>query len=208
MLGVGSCALPEVRRMVTAAADLGYGAVLLPPPFYFHTAPTAGLAAFVLDVLDGSDLPVLLYHIPQVTGVPVSDGLLEPVADHPRFGGVKDSSGRDDELARIAARIGAGTYMVGNDRLVVAAVAAGGGSITAAANVAPQLVAATHRDPSRQAELDRVRSLLEAFGLGPAVKAILRRRGIGDYRTRPPLLDLDERSAEELVAQFERLVGS
>jgi len=208
MLGVGSCALPEVHRLVEAAPDLGYGAVLLPPPFYFRSAPTAGVAAFVLEVLDRAELPVLLYHIPQVTGVPVSDELLGAVADHPRFGGVKDSSGRDDELARIAAGIGAGIYMVGNDRLVSAAVATGGGSITAAASVAPELVTATHRDSSRQAELDRVRSLLEAFGLGPAVKAILRRRGIGDYRTRPPLLGLDDRSAEELIAQFERLAGS
>jgi 4-hydroxy-tetrahydrodipicolinate synthase len=208
MLGVGSCALPEVHRFVAAASELGYDAVLLPPPFYFRNAPTAGVAAFVLKVLDRADLPVLLYHIPQVTGVPISDELLDAVADHPRFAGVKDSSGRDDELARLAARLGSTVYMVGNDRLVSTAVAAGGGSITAAASVAPELVAAAHRDSSRQAELDRVRSLLEAFGLGPAVKAILRRKGIGDYRARPPLLDLDDRSAEELIAQFERLLGS
>jgi dihydrodipicolinate synthase/N-acetylneuraminate lyase len=98
--------------------------------------------------------------------------------------------------------------MVGHDRLLSAAVAAGGGSITAAASVAPELVAATHRDAARQPELDRVRELLESHGLGPAVKAILRHRGIGAYRTRPPLLDLDDSSAAELVGRFERLVGS
>ncbi len=207
MLGVGSCALGEVRRMLRAASDGGYGSVLAAPPFYFRSAPVAGLIDFFLAVLDASDLPVLLYHIPQVTGVPISDRILEGVGAHPLFGGVKDSSGDPSELNRLSAALGGSAYMVGHDRLLSAAAAVGGGSITAAASVAPELVASSHRDPARQPELDRVRGLLEDFGLGPAVKAILRYRGIGSYRTRPPLLDLDDHSAAELVEQFERLVA-
>jgi dihydrodipicolinate synthase/N-acetylneuraminate lyase len=98
--------------------------------------------------------------------------------------------------------------MVGHDRLLSAALAAGAsGSITAAASVVPELVAATARDPGRQPELDVVRELLESFGLGPAVKAILRDRGLGAYRTRPPLLDLDDDRRTELLGRFALLVG-
>jgi len=206
MLGVGSCALPEVVELVGSAHLLGYGSVLVPPPFYFRGAPVEGLTRFFLAVCDAAELPVLLYHIPQVTGIEISDHLLESVAEHPRFGGVKDSSGSRDELARFTGRLENHSYMVGSDRLITAARDAGGaGSITAAASVVPSLVAATHRDPRRQPDLDAVRALLESHGLGPAVKTILRHMKIGPYRTRPPLLDLDDDRARELVTEFEGL---
>ena len=206
MLGVGSCALPEVQRLLGAAADLGYDSALLPPPFYFRGAPLDGLIAFVRRALDAAGLPVLLYHIPQVTGVAVSDELIGAVADHPRFAGVKDSTGDRTEMARLHERVGGRAYMVGNDHLVAAAAAAGGsGSITASASVAPGLVAAVQRNPDRQPELDAVRTLLDRYGLGPAVKAVLCSRGLGAYRTRPPLVGLDAAAAAELVRELDRL---
>jgi 4-hydroxy-tetrahydrodipicolinate synthase len=203
MLGVGSCAVSECVHFVRTAAFFGYRSVLVPPPFYFRAAPTEGLIAFFRAVLDASELPVLLYHIPQVTGVPISDEVIDALLDHPRFSGVKDSSGDAAELARFVDRIGDRSYMVGNDRLVSASVARGGGSITAVASVAPELVTAAHRDPNRQSDLDAVRELLESYGLGPAIKAVLRHKGIGAYRTRPPLLDLDRESEVRLIREFD-----
>ena len=209
MLGVGSSALPEVIRLVEAARNFGYQSVLLPPPFYFRSAPIEGLKAFFQSVLEAAELPILLYHIPQVTGIEISDEILDGVADHPRFGGVKDSSGSEGELERFTSRLGDRSYMVGHDRLLSKALASGGsGSITAAASVVPALVVAAQQKPERQPELDNVRSLLESYGLGPAVKAILRHKGIGAYRTRPPLLDLDEESVGRLVEEFDALIAS
>jgi 4-hydroxy-tetrahydrodipicolinate synthase len=192
ILGVGSCALPEALAMVDLGVSLGYDAVLCPPPFYYRAASAEGIAAFFLEILDRSALPVLLYHIPQVTGVPVSDELLDLLEGHPKLEGVKDSSGDPHELRRLVSRFGEGCYLVGNDRLVTASIEAGGvGSISAGASVAPALVAAVQRGEAEQAELDRVRALLEEYGLGPSVKSILRRSGIGDYATRPPLIGLE-----------------
>jgi 4-hydroxy-tetrahydrodipicolinate synthase len=207
MLGVGSCALPDVLELVRAASAFGYQSVLLPPPFFFRAAPPEGLAAFYLGVLDLAELPVLLYHIPRVTGIAISDGLLDAVAAHPRFGGVKDSSGSEEEQDRFLPRLAGRSYMVGHDRLLSRAHAAGGsGSITASASVVPELVAATRRDAALQPELDAVRQLLESYGLGPAVKAILRHKGFGPYRTRPPLVDLDDAAADRLIEDFNSLV--
>lgn len=207
MLGVGSSALPEVVQLVQAARHFGYQAVLLPPPFYYRSAPIKGLIAFFQTVLDTAEVPVLLYHIPQVTGIEISNAILDGVIGHPRFGGVKDSSGKIGDIDRFTAMLDGRSYMVGHDRLLATARAAGGsGSITASASVVPALVAAAQRDPERQPELDTVRDLLEKYGLGPAVKALLREKGFGDYRTRPPLLDLDEESATNLVAEFEILM--
>jgi 4-hydroxy-tetrahydrodipicolinate synthase len=207
MLGVGSCALPEVMTMLDVAARCGYEAVLCPPPFYFRGATAGGLAAFFREVLDASSVPVLLYHIPQVTGVPISEKILDQLEGHERLAGVKDSSGDPDELARLCRRFRDRAYIVGSDRLVTACLAAGGrGSISAAASVAPRLVNAVHRGDTAQDELDALRGLLEDFGLGPSVKAILRRAGLGEFAARPPLVGLDPPREDELWTAYCRLV--
>ena len=207
MLGVGSCALPDVITMLGVAADCGYGAVLCPPPFYFRAAPTGGLAAFFREVLDASSVPVLLYHIPQMTGVPIAEEILDRLEGHERLAGVKDSSGDRDELHRLCTRFHDRAYIVGSDRLVTACLkAGGGGSITAAASVNPRLVRAVFRGAAPQDQLDALRRLLENYGLGPSVKAILRRAGLGEYATRPPLLGLDPSREEALWKAYCRLV--
>jgi 4-hydroxy-tetrahydrodipicolinate synthase len=209
ILGVGSCALQEVLVMVDLASSLGYRAVLCPPPFYFRSAPATGIAAFFLEILERSSLPVLLYHIPQVTGVAISDEVLDLLGGHVNLIGVKDSTGDSGELQRLTERFADGCYLVGNDRLVTACVEAGGnGSISAAASVAPALVRAVQRGEAAQSDLDRVRGLLEEYGLGPSVKTLLRCFGIGDFATRPPLVGLDDSRAPVLWDAFCELVSA
>jgi dihydrodipicolinate synthase/N-acetylneuraminate lyase len=203
MLGVGSCALSEVSEVIRSAPSWGYAAVLCPPPFYFRTAPVEGIAEFFKRVLDLSPLPVLLYHVPQVTGISISDALLDTIGDHGNFAGVKDSSGEPSELVRLTGRFRDRAYYVGADKLVWRCLEAGGaGSISAAASVVPKLVMAAGQDPTHQPRLDALRNLLEEYGLGPAVKSILRWMGFGDFTTRPPLLGLDSKRERTLVERF------
>lgn len=207
ILGVGSCALPEVLSMVDLASSLSYRAVLCPPPFYFRSASASGIAAFFLEILERSRLPVLLYHIPQVTGVAISDEVLDLIGDHRKLAGVKDSTGDPDELQRLTRRFENGCYLVGNDRLVTACIEAGGdGSISAAASVVPALVCEVQRGDAAQADLVRVRALLEEYGLGPSVKSLLRRFGFGDFATRPPLAGLDDARAPALWDAYCELI--
>lgn len=206
LLGVGACALGEVRAMIELAADLEYDGVLLPPPFYFRSAPVAGVAAFLSAALAGARVPVLLYHIPCLTGVALDDGLLDAIGDPPALAGVKDSTGDPLELARLSARFRERTYLVGNDHLLAASLAAGGrGLIGATASVAPTLVAAVRDRPELQPRLDAVRELLESFGLGPAVKALLQRQGFGRYATRPPLVELPPDRRDDLFRRWDAL---
>ena len=123
------------------AANCGYTAVLCPPPFYYRSAPADGLAAFFNRVLGASDLPVLLYHIPQVTGVPIGDDLLDRLVHDDSLAGVKDSTGDPAEMHRLIGRFEGRSYFVGTDRLMSDCLRDGGsGSITAAASVVPRLV--------------------------------------------------------------------
>jgi 4-hydroxy-tetrahydrodipicolinate synthase len=167
-----------------------------------------GLADFFRRLLDSTRLPVVLYHIPAVTGVPICDRLLGTLGDHERLVGVKDSTGDRSEMERLLARFSEGRYWVGNDHLVAACRTAGGwGNISAAVSVAPTLAVSVSRDPSRQHELDAVRDLLEEFGLGSAVKAILRAKGFGVYASRPPMVALDGRRERDVVERFEGLMS-
>jgi 4-hydroxy-tetrahydrodipicolinate synthase len=208
ILGVGSCALPEVLAMVDVASSLGYRAALCPPPFYFRSASARGIADFFLEILERSSLPLLLYHIPQVTGVPFSEEVLDLLGGHPNLGGVKDSSGDRKELLRLSNRFAERCYLVGNDRLVTACLEAGGnGSISAGASIAPALVCGVRRGGgAAQTDLDRMRGLLEEYGLGPSVKSILKRFGFGDFATRPPLVGLDDARARSLWDAYCELV--
>jgi len=207
ILCIGSTALPEVLELLELASDHAYDAVLCPPPYYFREAPVQGLAEFFRAVLNASKLPVLLYHFPRVIGVPISDELLDLLGSHPKLVGAKDSSGEPAEMQRLLPRFIDGAYFVGSDRLVQNCRAAGGrGSITAAASVAPALVKAVQEGTAPQDKLDGVRSFLEEFGLGAAVKAILRARGLGEYRTRPPLQGLDPEREKELLRRLPEIL--
>jgi hypothetical protein len=57
-----------------------------------------------------------------------------------------------------------------------------------------------------QSLLDAVRTLLEDFGLGPSVKTLLRRCGLGKFATRPPLVGLDDERSQALWDTFCELV--
>lgn len=202
LLNAGSCALPEVLELAELGAGLGYGALLCLPPWYFRNAPLAGLAVFFRRVLDESKLPVLLYHIPQVTGVPISDDLLDAIGEHERLVGVKDSTGDEAEMARLRPRFQ--SYLVGHDKLVAKCMAEGGqGSISACASVVPDLVARIKTKPDQQGKLNSIRGLLEKFGLGASVKAILRKKGFGDYATRPPMTPIDPKAEAQLIGMLD-----
>jgi 4-hydroxy-tetrahydrodipicolinate synthase len=203
ILGVGSCALGEVLELTRVASDNGYCAVLLPPPFYFKFAATGGIADFLRRVLDRSPLPVLLYHIPQLTGVPISHELLDAIGEHERLAGVKDSSGKAEEFERLLEQFVVRAYYTGSDRMISSCIERGGhGSISAAACVVPELVASIRRQSERQPDLDAIRGLLEEYGLVPAIKTILRFKGLGAYSNRPPMVGLDPERERALLQRF------
>jgi 4-hydroxy-tetrahydrodipicolinate synthase len=82
-----------VLRRIDEAVVAGASAVLVLPPFYYPLSQRH-LHAFVDRIAARSDLPVILYHIPSLTGHGFEIELLSEWATHPRVIGVKDS-GRD-----------------------------------------------------------------------------------------------------------------
>ena len=98
IVGTGAAALPDAVALTRHAFAAGAAAVLVMPPFYFKKPSEAGVAAWFQRLFDAAVPPggrVLLYHIPQTTGVPITDGVLQALlASHGALVyGLKDSTG-------------------------------------------------------------------------------------------------------------------
>ena len=92
--GVGVDSTGETIARAQRAAELGYDAVLVKTPHYFKPLLTpAALERHYLAVADASPVPVLIYSIPQYTGISITAEWVARLAGHPNIVGIKESSG-------------------------------------------------------------------------------------------------------------------
>jgi 4-hydroxy-2-oxoglutarate aldolase len=100
--GAGVDSTAETVARARRAAELGYDAVLIKTPHYFKALLTpAALERHYLAVADASPLPVLIYSIPQYTGISVTADWVARLAAHPNIVGIKDSSGNVQLVSEI-----------------------------------------------------------------------------------------------------------
>jgi 4-hydroxy-tetrahydrodipicolinate synthase len=142
ILGIATPSLDEAVWLTRRAHEAGAAAVLVMAPFYFRDAGEDGIAAWFLQLMDKSPLPVLVYNFPQKTGITIGPELMARLSEHERFTGLKDSSGSRENLAgyrdALQSRSAGALMFVGNEELLVEALDAGWtGTISGAANVIP-----------------------------------------------------------------------
>lgn len=205
VLGVCATSVGDAARQVAEGRARGIDDFLLLPPFYFKGVGDAGLFDWHMHLLAATDpgARFILYHIPQVSGVPLSVPLVGRLAAAApgRLRAIKDSSG-DWANAKALLELGALTVLVGDERLLHAAVALGaGGAITGMANLYParmqRIVATAAEDSALSEEVSRIVSV----PVIPALKAILASRtgDAGWDRLRPPLAPLDAAARETVL---------
>jgi 4-hydroxy-tetrahydrodipicolinate synthase len=217
MPGTGCSALTDTVELTRHALSLGVNRVLMLPPFYYKGVTDDGLFRSYAQVIEraGSDaLRIYLYHIPQVSQVPISLALIERLlAAFPGIiAGIKDSSGEWSNTQAMLERFQPQGFDVfaGSETFLLATLRAGGaGCITATGNVNPAPIVDLYKHwesndaDARQKALDVVRAAFAKFPMIPALKA-----AIGIYTkdsewgvVRPPLVDLTP-------AQCDALAGS
>lgn len=200
--GTGCAALPDTVALSAHATKLGCRGVLMLPPFYYKGVPEDGIfAAYarVIEAVGAADLGVYLYHIPQMSGVPISLSLIERLlkAYPGTIRGLKDSAGQWG-YARdvIAAFPEIATYSSSEAMIVRNAMAGGAGCISASSNVNPAGIAAlidalgTEAEAAALEQASAVRAIFEGLPLIPAIKAaVAAQRGDAAYaRLRPPFM--------------------
>ena len=102
MAGTGMESTRETIRWTREAARIGADCALVVTPCYFKGGMTpAALSIHFQRVAEESEIPVLLYNVPQFTGVNMGAELVAELSLHPNIVGIKDSSGNITQLSAI-----------------------------------------------------------------------------------------------------------
>jgi len=220
VVGTGCCAVAETVALVVHAAQRGCAGALIVPPFFYKGVSEEGVRRCFDAMIEGcgTDLPpIYLYHIPQVSAVPLGPDLTGALieAHGERIAGYKDSAGDWTNTAEIIRRFPQLHVYVGSEAQLLATLRAGGaGCISATTNVQPQAsgrLAADWRSEAAdtiQTGLTTVRKAMERHGqLISSTKAVLAEiHGEPAWRApRPPLLPLGEAEEAALLAEMSEL---
>lgn len=139
--GLPAADLDAARAELAALHSAGASAALVSPPSYFPMTADE-VRRFYEELIAGSPLPIVLYNIPRFTAVPIAPAVVGTLAADPTVVGIKDSSmDMENMLAILEQTAGADfTVLTGTDTLLVTSLLAGAdGSITAGANMCPDL---------------------------------------------------------------------
>lgn len=217
LAGTGRQATRDVIALSRAVARAGADAVLvLTPSVYRNQLTPATLLAHYRAIADGSPVPVVLYNMPQATGITLSPAIVLELATHPNIVGIKESSGDVAVVGELVARLPAGfQVVVGAAPSIYPSLLVGAtGGIVAIANVVPELcvrlfeLARADRHDEALA-LQRALAPLAAavttgFGV-PGLKAAMALAGYEPGQPRRPLVPLEGDGLRTIRLLFETL---
>ncbi|MFQ5817863.1 MAG: dihydrodipicolinate synthase family protein [Terriglobia bacterium] len=209
--GTGQEATAETIALTRCAADLGYRVALVRTPSYFKPQmDERALERHFRAVADASPIPILIYSVPQFTGLAVETPLVARLAEHPNISGIKESSGNIERITQmIAATPEMFSVLVGSASTLYPSLNLGArGGILAAACAWPEMFTNLY-EAVCQGDHDRARALQQK--VLPAVKLVTSTYGITGLKyaldlrgyyggpTRPPLLPPDAKAQQELA---------
>lgn len=207
--GTGCVGTRETIALSQAAVAAGADVLSIITP-YFAAPSQDELYSHFAAVADAVDAPIVVYNIPMRTGVNMSPGLVERLAQIPNIVGVKDSSGNFDNMLQYVERTPDDfAVLSGNDGLILWNLLAGGqGAITAVANVLPETMVSIYRewkagnlDAARAAQ-DSIRPLRLAQRHGnpnTITKAAANLAGFGLGPCRAPFNQVPQAAIDELA---------
>ena len=208
--GTGCESTAETIALTRRAAGLGYHAALVRTPAYFKSQMTAAaLERHFRAVGDASPIPVLIYSVPQFTGLKVEAPLVARLTEHPNIAGLKESSGDVQLIAEIRRTTPADfQVLVGSASVLYPALCIGAqGAVLAVACALPELCVELYRaacagDHARarvlqQKLLEPTAAVTSRFGIA-GLKFAMELRGYVGGAPRPPLLPLDDAARAEI----------
>jgi 4-hydroxy-2-oxoglutarate aldolase len=218
LAGTGVESTAETISRTKRAAELGYHAALVKTPYYYKPVykPEVFIAHY-RRVADASPIPVLLYSVPQFTGISLEAPEVAVLAEHPNIVGIKESSGHVQRVGEmIAAAPASFQVLTGGAGVLLPSLTVGAkGAILALASALPEKCSELY-ELTRRGQLETARELqktllraskLIASELGIAgVKFVMDQRGYYGGLPRLPLLPLSDAAKKrvlELLAALE-----
>jgi len=208
--GTGVDSVAETISRTEFAAKLGYHfALVCPPCFYKPMMSSLVLVEYYRRVADASRIPILLYSVPQFTGVALEADVVARLSEHPNIAGMKDSSGNVDRLGQILALVPDNFHvMTGASTTIYPSMAIGAkGAILALADFVPEACVALYDaivagESAKALELQRrlipaSKKIVGEFGISGVKYAMDFLRYYGGPARRP-LLPLGEAQKREV----------
>lgn len=216
VVGTGEPGTALAVESTRFAKQAGAAGAIVVPPFYYPHDQEA-VKRHYRTLRERVDLPLLAYHIPGMTKVPIEAETLLELAGDGTLVGMKDSAGSFAYYQRVVdgtrgnAKFAA---LQGSDQFLFAGLHYGGdGAISVISQVAPKVMVALY-DAARAGDWERARALhgqwqrvSTAMGPGwiPAVKGAFSALGICGPHVAAPNATWAE---EKLAAQRTRVVAA
>jgi 4-hydroxy-tetrahydrodipicolinate synthase len=200
--GVGSNDTRHAVKLTERATELGPDALLSVNPYY-NRPSRRGIIRHYEEVVRATDLPILLYNIPQRTGSDLSNDLLAELGQLDHIFGVKQAN-----AANLAPVDGLQIY-AGNDDLLVDVLDLGEpGGVLVGSHIFGEEMRRMVDEPERRREIDMcLQDVYRDLAVAPlacSVKAALNLLGLEVGAPRLPYVELDEEELATVRAMLER----
>ena len=142
IVGTGLESTRETLRLSREAIARGADALLVVTPNYYKPKmDAAALSAHYRALADGVRRPVLIYSIPQFTGVHIDAATIATLSRHPNIAGLKESSGNLAFVREVLCKVRPGfRVLVGSVQILLDSLKAGAtGAVLGQATFAPEL---------------------------------------------------------------------
>jgi len=142
IVGTGLESTRETLRLSREAIARGADALLVVTPNYYKSKmDAAALSAHYRALADGVRRPVLIYSIPQFTGVHIDAATIATLSRHPNIAGLKESSGNLAFVREVLCKVRPGfRVLVGSVQILLDSLKAGAtGAVLGQATFAPEL---------------------------------------------------------------------
>lgn len=199
LVGTSELSTRHTIELTNKAADRGAdGAVVVTPFYYKKILHDEHLAAHYRRIADNSRIPVMIYLIPQFSGVYLMPETVAELAHHPNIIGLKESSGDLQAIRDLMRELGPQEFavMLGSPKILVDGLSAGAtGAILAVANIAARACleieraykwGQRQRAEHLQERLAQLSSVVTIPGIGH-LKAAMDRVGLYGFLPRSPL---------------------
>jgi len=210
IVGAGQQSTRSTISEIELAAQAGAEAVLVITPHYYRSAITQeALANHYNAVADAASIPIILYSMPDLTGIKIEPGTAARLSAHQNIIGIKDSSNDVVKLRETLRIVEKGfAVMIGNGTVFSEALQAGAqGGILAVGCVVPELCLEIHHAVHAgeighasvlQGNLTSLaRAVTKTYGIG-GLKAAMEMAGYAGGAVRAPLRRPDEEACKEI----------
>jgi 4-hydroxy-tetrahydrodipicolinate synthase len=200
--GVGSNDTRHAVQLTERATALGPDALLSVNPYY-NRPSRRGIIRHYEEVVRATDLPIVLYNIPQRTASDLPNDLLAELAQLDHIAAVKQAN--PDNLAKVD---GLEIY-AGNDDMLVDVLDLGeaGGVLTGSHLFGAEMHRMVDEPENRRAIDAGLHDVYRDFAIAPAacsIKAALNLIGMNVGGVRLPYVELDEAETETIRSMLER----